>query len=258
MWHHLQWVPVQLPQQPLHWGEHLTWQMLVEEEKRVKVWTFGNHDWFVKTLLRHVGVQLSSPRCSPASCNNTQYERRSVEYAVFMSCCTSPLICFPHSATSAAVTGSFESILGSDPHLVETICSKLGVSCVSWHHIKCKTWNPPSIKPEHFCISLVHIPFARCCSSSSTFLETARPIYRFSSSKWTRWANKRSRVRYLHDEIKIYVNFLLIFQCPKSYVLLLKEDLTINFARQIARCGLAANNIKRYDIGTVYHESDAG
>lgn len=26
----------------------------------------------------------------------------------------------------------------------------------------------------------------------------------------------------------------------------------------MARCGLAANNVKRYDIDTVYNESDAG
>lgn len=44
----------------------------------------------------------------------------------------------------------------------------------------------------------------------------------------------------------------------QGYVLLMREDLTVNFARAIARCGLAANNVKRYDIDKVFHESAAG
>jgi histidyl-tRNA synthetase len=44
----------------------------------------------------------------------------------------------------------------------------------------------------------------------------------------------------------------------RGFVLTIREDLTVNFARAIARCGLAANNVKRYDIDKVFHESDAG
>jgi hypothetical protein len=51
---------------------------------------------------------------------------------------------------------------------------------------------------------------------------------------------------------------LLNYLVHIRYVLLMREDLTVNFARAIARCGLAANNVKRYDIDTVYNESDAG
>ena len=41
-------------------------------------------------------------------------------------------------------------------------------------------------------------------------------------------------------------------------VLLMRENLTTNFARAVARCGLASNNLKRYDIDKVFRESDAG
>lgn len=44
----------------------------------------------------------------------------------------------------------------------------------------------------------------------------------------------------------------------QGYVLLMRENLTVNFARAIARCGLASNNVKRYDIDKVFRESDAG
>ena len=43
-----------------------------------------------------------------------------------------------------------------------------------------------------------------------------------------------------------------------GYVLLMRENLTANFARAVARCGLSANNVKRFDIDTVYQKSDAG
>jgi len=62
----------------------------------------------------------------------------------------------------------------------------------------------------------------------------------------------------------IEVLYILVMICLLNYlvhiryVLLMREDLTVNFARAIARCGLAANNVKRYDIDTVYNESDAG
>ena len=44
----------------------------------------------------------------------------------------------------------------------------------------------------------------------------------------------------------------------RGSVLLLQEDLTVTFARAISRGGVSTNNIKRFDIGKVYHESDAG
>jgi hypothetical protein len=44
----------------------------------------------------------------------------------------------------------------------------------------------------------------------------------------------------------------------RGSVLLLQEDLTVNFARAVSRGGVASSNVKRYDVNTVYHESDAG
>ena len=39
-----------------------------------------------------------------------------------------PYMCLTRVATSAAVTGSFETLLGSDPHIVDMLCSKMSVS----------------------------------------------------------------------------------------------------------------------------------
>ena len=44
----------------------------------------------------------------------------------------------------------------------------------------------------------------------------------------------------------------------RGSVLILKSDLTVNFARSISRGGAATNNIKRYEIGKCFLESDAG
>lgn len=44
----------------------------------------------------------------------------------------------------------------------------------------------------------------------------------------------------------------------RGVILLLPEDLTINFARSIGRAGGAASNVKRFDLDKVYHKSDVG
>ena len=44
----------------------------------------------------------------------------------------------------------------------------------------------------------------------------------------------------------------------RGSALVLKQDLTVNFARSISRGGAATNNIKRYEIGKCFLESDAG
>lgn len=44
----------------------------------------------------------------------------------------------------------------------------------------------------------------------------------------------------------------------RGAVLLLPEDLTAPFARTVGRAGAAAANLKRYDIGRVYHKSLVG
>eukprot|EP00804_Cyclotella_cryptica_P012302 CCRYP_019997-RB/>CCRYP_019997-RB protein AED:0.07 eAED:0.07 QI:234/0.93/0.94/1/0.87/0.82/17/67/1724 len=121
------------------------------------------------------------------------------------NCC---LVVFPaRLATSAAVTGSFETILGSDPHMVDMLCSKMSSIFRSHGAVRLR---PPCLRPR---------------DQSMDFNSVNGPA------------------EFLNDQ---------------GYVLLMREDLTVNFARAIARCGSAANNIKRYDIDTVYHESDAG
>lgn len=110
------------------------------------------------------------------------------------------------AATSAAVSGSFEAILGSDPHMIDAICSKL---CSIFRSHGAIRLSPPCLRPRDQIIDV-------------------------SSSKSAELIN------------------------DQGYVLTLREDLTVNFARAISRCGLAANNVKRYDIDKVYHESDAG
>jgi hypothetical protein len=44
----------------------------------------------------------------------------------------------------------------------------------------------------------------------------------------------------------------------RGSALVLKQDLTVTFARSISRGGAATNNIKRYEIGKCFIESDAG
>lgn len=44
----------------------------------------------------------------------------------------------------------------------------------------------------------------------------------------------------------------------RGSALVLKSDLTVNFARSISRGGAATNNIKRYELGKCFLESDAG
>lgn len=44
----------------------------------------------------------------------------------------------------------------------------------------------------------------------------------------------------------------------RGSALVLKSDLTVNFARAISRGGAATNNIKRYEVGKCFLESDAG
>lgn len=44
----------------------------------------------------------------------------------------------------------------------------------------------------------------------------------------------------------------------RGNVLMLPDDLTVNFARAVARGGIATVSFKRYDIGTVFHKSLAG
>ena len=44
----------------------------------------------------------------------------------------------------------------------------------------------------------------------------------------------------------------------RGAALVLKSDLTVNFARAISRGGAATNNIKRYELGKCFLESDAG
>jgi translation initiation factor 2-alpha kinase 4 len=44
----------------------------------------------------------------------------------------------------------------------------------------------------------------------------------------------------------------------RGSALVLKQDLTVNFARSISRGGAATNNIKRYEIGKCWLEGDAG
>ncbi|KAL7471057.1 hypothetical protein ACHAXS_011340 [Conticribra weissflogii] len=44
----------------------------------------------------------------------------------------------------------------------------------------------------------------------------------------------------------------------RGSALLIREDLTVNFARAISRGGVSANNVKRFDIDNVYYSSDAG
>ena len=44
----------------------------------------------------------------------------------------------------------------------------------------------------------------------------------------------------------------------RGAALTLKQDLTVNFARSISRGGAATSNIKRYEIGKCFLESDAG
>ena len=109
-------------------------------------------------------------------------------------------------ASCAAVSGSFESILGSDPHIVDSFTLRLS-----------------SIFKSHGATRLCASPL-RPRDNQIDSNSTLRPA------------------EIINDQ---------------GFVLLLREDLTTNFARAIARCGLTANNLKRFDIDTVYHESDA-
>ena len=110
-------------------------------------------------------------------------------------------------ATSAAITGSVESIIGSDPYVIDVLCSRLSSIFRSHGAIFLRS---PCLRPRDQNIDLHSV-------------------------------NRPAEV--INDQ---------------GYVLLMREDLTANFARAIARCGLSANNVKRFDIDTVYHESDAG
>ncbi len=115
------------------------------------------------------------------------------------------LVYFVIVATFVAVNGSFGSTLGSDPYMIDVICSRLRSIFESHGATRLQ---PPFLRPRDQHVDSVNGP-----------------------------------AEVINDQ---------------GYVLMIREDLTVNFARSIARCGLAANNVKRYDIDKVYHESDAG
>lgn len=112
------------------------------------------------------------------------------------------------SASSAAVEGNLDGVLGSDPRIVSSICSRLE-NIFKYHGAV--LLKAPLLRPRH--------------SSSEIGLFAGGPA---------ELLNRR------------------------GLVLTLSEDLTASFARAVGRGGSAASNIKRYDIGKVYHKAIAG
>ncbi len=109
------------------------------------------------------------------------------------------------AATSAAVTGMADGVIGADPRIVDSVCDNL-VSIFKSHgavHLR-----SPLLRPQ----------------------QTVEQSDEKGSG-------------------------LSILMNKRGIVLLLPEDLTINFARSVSRGGGSSSHIKRYDIDKVYHRS---
>jgi len=110
------------------------------------------------------------------------------------------------AATSAAIEGNLDGVLGADPHLVESVKMYL-TEIFKSHGAVCL--KSPLLRP--------------------------RP-------------NTKAAAKAIIGGPAVLMN-------QRGSILLLPEDLTAPFARAVGRGGSATSNIKRYDIGTVYHKS---
>lgn len=111
------------------------------------------------------------------------------------------------AASSAAVEGCANGVLGADPRVVDNLCRSL-----------------EGIFHSHGAVKL------------------QGPLLRPRDS----------------NDFSVSLNKPVELLARRGSVLRLREDLCVNFARAVSRGGSATNNMKRFDIGKVFIESEAG